>query len=187
VRGPVVLATGLLLALAGFLTGCVAGGDRVELPTFPAVPGFHEPTYPLTQPTVLAYCPAMRAEHLVSFPAEPDAVYLCRAGEHRATDGTSTYGPWETVYRVADPVALLRRYSVPDATRSTGPCPQYLADPLILWVHVDGTVVAVYAPVDECGFPQEAAAAAYQIADREFVVEVDTGGPVDTHDTPAEH
>jgi len=78
-RSPVVVATGLLLALSG----CVAGGDRVALPTFPAVPGFREPTFPLTQPEVLAYCPAIRAEHLVSFPGEPDGVYLCRAGDHR--------------------------------------------------------------------------------------------------------
>jgi len=42
-------------------------------------------------------------------------------------------------------------------------------------VHTAGTVAAVYAPVDACGFPQEEIADAYQTAEREFVVEVDTG------------
>ena len=71
------------------------------------------------------------------------------------SDGVTTYGSWQVAYRIADPHELLEVYAIPNDTRSVGPCPDYLADPLILWVHAQGTVEAIYAPVDECGFPRD--------------------------------
>jgi hypothetical protein len=54
-------------------------------------------------------------------------------------------------------------------------------------VHERGTVVAIYAPVDECGFPQDDAVTAYATAERHVLVEFDQGVPLDERDTPAEH
>jgi hypothetical protein len=182
-RGPVALAvTGLALAL---LTGCVPG-DPVPKPTFAAEPVRHEPVVPLSDDGVLAYCPAVPAEHFEGY-TDIQSVYICRADEHRATDGVSTYGPWQSVYRVPDPQALLALYAGPSDTRVVTGCPPGNPDPLIIWVHGAGTVRAVYAPVNGCGFPLGAVEDAYQKAERELVLEADTGAPLDAHDTPAEH
>jgi hypothetical protein len=99
----------------------------------------------------------------------------------------TTYGDWQVAYRIVNPHSLLRVYALPNDTRSVGPCPTYVADPLILWVHERGTVVAIYAPVDECGFPRDDAVTAYANADRRVLVEFDQGVPLDERDTPAEH
>jgi hypothetical protein len=184
-RAPVAVAVaGLALCL---LAGCVAPDDPVERPTFPAQPISHHPLLPLTAPAVLEFCPTSDAEHLDGFAATPEAVYVCRASEHRATDGLSTYGPWETVYRVVEPRPLLALFVTPNETRNVGPCPDVPTDPLILWVRAGGTTTPVYTPVDGCGLPQQSIADAYRGAKLDLIVEVDTGGPLDDHDTPAEH
>jgi hypothetical protein len=186
-RRPVAIAaSGLLVALV--LSACVPGPEPAEKPTFPATPVSPGPLEPITAPEVLELCPDVTAEHLDGFAAPPQAVYACRADDRRPSDGTTTYGPWQSAYRILDPAALLRSYAVPNRQRSTGPCLEYLADPLILWVHAGGRIRAFYAPVDECGFPQEQAATAYQTARRLLIVEVETpAGPLDDRDTPAEH
>jgi hypothetical protein len=179
-----VLVAGVTVCL---LAGCFPVGDPVPEPVFPAGPVQREPLKPITEEAVLAFCPAMAAEHFGGFTSY-ESVYACRADDRRPSDGTTTYGPWQAVYRVTDPRPLLELYATPDETRIvTGRCPRSVPDPLILWVHSGGTVQAVYAPVDGCGVPQEEVATAYQTARRELLVEVETGGPVSARDTPAEH
>lgn len=185
-RSPVAFGTGLALCLIA-LAGCYPTGDPVVEPAFPAEPMLRHPLTPITDAAVLAYCPDIPAQHFEGFTAY-EQVYICRADEHRPSDGTSTYGPWQSVYSVGDPRGLLGRYAAPNATRIvSGACGQVAPDPLIVWVHRAGEVVAVYAPVDGCGFPRTEVVSAYQDAERELLLEVDSGGPLDEHDTPAEH
>jgi hypothetical protein len=182
------VAAASLLAMAGLgLSACWPAPEPDREPSFPAEPQLRVPLDPITEPAVLEYCPAMAAVHFEGFVAPYEFVYACRAGEHRASDGVTTYGAWEVAYRIADPHELLRVYAIPSDTRRVGPCPTYLADPLILWVHAQGTVEAIYAPVDECGFPRDDASIAYATAERRVLVEVDQGAPLDERDTPAEH
>jgi hypothetical protein len=169
------------------LSGCWQNPEPVAEPIFPAQPHNREPLDPITEPDVLDYCPTIVAEHFPGFVAPYEFVYACRAGEHRPSDGVTTYGDWQVVYQIMNPHALLAVYATPNETRSFGPCPHYLADPLILWVHERGTVVAIYAPVDECGFPQDDAVTAYATAERHVLVEFDQGVALDERDTPAEH
>jgi hypothetical protein len=185
-RGPVAVAVaGFALCLLGAtLAGCFPIGEPVAGPTSPAQPLTVHADPVLTDATVLGYCPDIPAEHFEGFTSY-EAVYICRGDEHRATDGTSTYGPWETVYRVIDPRPMLELYALPDDTRIETDCPAGSDDPLIIWVHAAGAVRAIYAPVNGCGFARGEMVDAYQKVDRELLVEVDTGGP-DAHDTPAE-
>lgn len=188
-RRPVAaVVTGLALCLtAAGLAGCFPIGEPVVEPTSPGEPLLTRPLVTITEDAVLAYCPDIPAEHFAGFTSY-EAVYLCRADEHRPTDGTSTYGPWQSAYRIMDPRLLLERYASPDApVIDQGACPQGFSDPLILWVHTGGEVHAIYAPVNGCGFPRGEMVDAYQTAERDLLVEVDTGGPADDHDTPAEH
>ncbi len=186
-RWAIVAAASLLAMAALGLSACWPSPAPDPGPSFPAEPQQRLPLDPITEPAVLDFCPAMEAEHLDTFVGTYEFVYACRAGEHRATDGVTTYGSWEVAYRIADPHELLTVYAIPNDTRSVGPCPTYLADPLILWVHGQGTIEAIYAPVDECGFPRDDAVTAYATADRRVLVEFDQGKPLDERDTPAEH
>jgi hypothetical protein len=182
------VAAASLLAMAGLgLTACWPGPEPEPEPSFTAEPQRRVPLDPITEPAVLEYCPAMEAVHFDGFDAPYEFVYACRAGEHRASDGVTSYGAWEAAYRIADPHELLRVYAIPNDARRVGPCPNYLADPLILWVHAQGSVEAIYAPVDECGFPRDDASIAYATADRRVLVEFDQGARLDERDTPAEH
>lgn len=169
-RPVAALVTGLVLCLAG----CFPVGDPVVESTFPANPLQLQPLVPITAEPVLEYCPDIPAEHFGGFAAH-EIVYICRADEHRATDGTSTYGPWQAVYRVNDPQALLEGYSLPDDTRIVTGCPEGDQDPLIVWVHAGGTIRAIYAPVNGCGYARGEMVDLYQHAERDLVVEVDSG------------
>jgi hypothetical protein len=182
-----IAAACLFAVVALGLSGCWRAPDPAPSPSFPAEPQAREPLDPITEPEVLAYCPSQQAIHLPGFVGPYDAVYACRAGEHRPSDGVTTYGDWQVAYRIMNPHTLLQVYAAPNDTRSVGPCPDYVADPLILWVHERGTVVAIYAPVDECGFPRDDAVAAYAGAGRHVLVEFDQGVPLDEQDSPAEH
>lgn len=186
-RWSTIAAACLLVCIGLGVTGCWPARVPVVAPTFPAEPPQREPLDPITEPDVLDYCPAVQAVHYAGFVAPYEFVYACRAGEHRPSDGVTTYGSWQVAYRIVNPHSLLEVYAAPNATRSVGPCPDYVADPLILWVHERGTVVAIYAPVDECGFPRDDAVTAYANADRHVLVEFDQGVPLDERDTPAEH
>ncbi|MEO5921174.1 MAG: hypothetical protein ABIQ01_08535 [Pseudolysinimonas sp.] len=187
-RRASTVAAACLIAVVGLgLSGCWPAPDPAVGPSFPAEPQNREPLDPITEPDVLDYCPDVPVVHYPGIVAPYEFVYACRAGEHRPSDGVTTYGSWQVAYRIVDPHSLLEVYSLPNDTRRGGACPDHLADPLILWVHERGTVVAIYAPVDECGFPRDDAVTAYANADRHVLVEFDQGVPLDERDTPAEH
>jgi hypothetical protein len=158
------MRTAGLLAMAGFalclLTGCIPQHPIQHL-NDPAHPQSVRPESEFLDPGVQALCPAIDAVHLDGYSALPEGVYLCAVLD----------GPREVAYRIGDPLTLLTAYAAPDANRSAEPCLGYLADPLILWIHGGGTIRAVYAPVDGCGFPQKAASDAYLNADRDLVAE----------------
>ncbi|MFC5501941.1 hypothetical protein ACFPJ4_06765 [Lysinimonas soli] len=143
-----------------------------------ASPAAVAPLAPLVVPAVLNYCPLVDAVHYSGYPLPIDEVYICRADGTHDTDGTTSYGPWESAWRVDHPEGLLLAYRRPDAMKSRTVCSSHpRADPLIVWVHRNGVTTAYYAPVDGCGAPSSAAAAAYAHAQRTLLVEVDRGAP----------
>lgn len=163
------------------LTGCVgwpAAPRPTPSPTGFAVPKAAAPLSPLVVPAVIATCPLVAPTHDDSYWLPVDEVYICRADVQHDSDGVSTYGPWETSYRIPHPEALLRAYRAPNARRSDPrSCPVDYPDPLLVWVHHDGVTVAYYAPVDGCGDPSAAARAAYDSAQRITLIAVDRGAP----------
>jgi hypothetical protein len=183
---PAVL-TGLAVAALTLtaLTGCLptAPAPRAE-PSGVAHPVSVAPLAPLVVPRVLAYCPLLDATHYSGYALVIDQVYICRGDETRATDGVSTYGPWEAAYRIEHPAALLKAYSAPDALKAPKVCGHFPSDPLIIWVHHDGATKAYYAPVDACGNPSDAATSAYQKAKRTLLVQFDRGKPAVRQATP---
>jgi len=172
-----------LMAGALALTGCVPA-QNTPRPTQSGLtkPQSVVPLVPLVTPQVLAYCPKEDAIHVRGYLLTVDEVYICRGGGSRATDGVSTYGPWEAAYRVEHPAQLLKAYTAPDAPEAPKVCHQFPSDPLIIWVHHDGVTTAYYAPVDACGSPIPSAADAYQKARRTLLVEVDRGAPTSQKD-----
>ena len=180
----VVASCGIALAA---LTGCVplaAMPVPTPSPTGFAVPNAVAPLAPLVVPAVLASCPLVAPEHYDGYWIPVDEVYICRADGHHDTDGVSTYGPWETSYRIPHPAALLRAYRAPNA-RSSDPaqCTHDFQDPLLVWVHHDGVTSAYYAPVDGCGNPSKAAHDAYYAAPRDALISVDRGAPPSKKDS----
>lgn len=179
-RGTGAAVAAGVLALAA-LSGCAApaaesGPARVS-------PIFTSPVEAITEPDVAVYCPDIPAEHLEGVPGPFEQVYICRADDHRQTDGATTYGPWQIASRVIDPADLLAAYRTADAVVSTGDSHCWLVgsprrqDPLVIWVHRGSTVETYYAPVDECGLPSTAARAAYEDATREMLAAIDVGAP----------
>jgi hypothetical protein len=165
------------------LTACVpVPPTPPPAPTGLAKPQSVVPLVPLVSPRVLAYCPNEDAIHVRSYLLAVDEVYICRGGGTRGTDGVSTYGPWETAYRVEHPAQLLRAYTAPDAHAGPKVCHQFPSDPLIIWVHHGGVTTAYYAPVDACGTPLRTAADAYRTAKKTLLVEVDRGAPTSQKD-----
>jgi len=174
-----VIAVGAALTAA--LSGCVAvlpTPRPTPSPTGFAVPKAAAPIAPLVVPAILASCPLVAPTHFEGYWLPVDEVYICRADGHHDTDGVSTYGPWETSYRIPHPAALLRAYRAPNA-RSSDPrsCPVDYPDPLLVWVHHNGVTAAYYAPVDGCGDPSTAARDAYYSAQRIPLIAVDRGAP----------
>lgn len=178
-RLSVVAVVGLAV-IAG-LSACVpsnATPPPTPSPTGFAVPRAVAPLAPLVVPAILASCPLVSPVHYTGYWIPVDEVYICRADGHRDTDGVSTYGPWETSYRIPHPEALLRAYRAPNA-RASAPrlCPHDFQDPLLVWVHHNGVTMAYYAPVDGCGDPSAAARDAYDSAARIPLIAVDRGAP----------
>jgi len=174
-----VIAVGIALTAA--LSGCVpslATPVPTPSPTGFAVPKAVAPDAPLVVPAILASCPLVAPTHFDGYWLPVDEVYICRADGHHDTDGVSTYGPWETSYRIPHPAALLRAYRAPNA-RLSDPrsCPIDFPDPLLVWVHHNGVTAAYYAPVDGCGDPSKAARNAYDSAERIPLITVDRGAP----------
>jgi hypothetical protein len=165
------------LALAGCVS-LVATPEPAPSSTGFAVPNAVAPLAPLVVPAILASCPLVAPTHYDGYWIPVDEVYVCRADGRHDTDGVSTYGPWETSYRIPHPEALLSAYRAPNA-RSTDPllCPHDFQDPLLVWVHHNGVTAAYYAPVDGCGNPSTAARDAYTAAKRDALIAVDRGTP----------
>jgi hypothetical protein len=176
-RRSSVVVVALVAAALVSLTACVPQQRPRPAPTGLAKPQSVVPLVPLVSSRVLAYCPKEDAVHVRGYLLAVDEVYICRGGGSRATDGVSTYGPWEAAYRIDHPEQLLRAYAAPDAHEGPKVCHQFPSDPLIIWVHHDGVTTAFYAPVDACGSPITSAANAYQKAKRTLLVEVDRGAP----------
>ncbi len=170
------LAAAAVLLVATALSGCVSF-TPVPQPTLTgrAVPALLAPVVPLSIPAVLADCPPTTAVHYAGYPLPVDRVYICRGDGHHGSDGVSTIGPWESAALVVEPTTLLAAYRVPDARRSRGFCPSPEQDPLIIWVHHEGTATAYYAPVDGCRNPTTASRDAYSAAKLDTLVDVDRG------------
>jgi hypothetical protein len=168
-------------AVTSLLSACVPSlGTPLPTPspTGIAVPRAVAPLAPLVVPAILASCPLLSPVHYDGYWIPVDEVYICRADGHHDTDGVSTYGPWETSYRIPHPEALLRAYRTPNARSIDAElCPRDFQDPLLVWVHHNGVTTAYYAPVDGCGDPSKAARDAYDSADRIALITIDRGAP----------
>ncbi len=106
-----------------------------------------------------AACSRMPARPLPPDAGAPERAYRCSL-EFRVVRGD---GEWE--FEVVRELTggldrLLAEYREPDASRTDGPCTLELPNPRIVWLH-GRDVVAVRAPVDECGTPTRGAVAAY--------------------------
>lgn len=152
---------GLVVSLS--LSGCIIVNNNttpeVGIPSATPTDDFavRFPPTGLTQPIApveanqLVDCPEMDAINLYDSP-RPDedivAVNICMNGETYTAMPTNS---WASAYRAnnADP-------STVEA------CVKMAMDPLIMWVDYGDELVAVYAPQNACGFPQEAAREAYE-------------------------
>jgi hypothetical protein len=171
----------MLVVLALPLAGCFPAAP--EPASGRATPDRAQGLVPILDPRILAVCPAVTPHHLHGVVTPADRVLICRAGIHLASDGLTSYGPWELASRVPRPARLLAAYRSADAPVRPSGCPAGAEDPLLIWIDRAGDVRAYYAPVDGCGHPQAAAATAYRTATRETLVEIDTGRP-GYHPTP---
>ena len=165
-------------AVAGLLAACAGpGADEPPNPYLTAAIGENGPgtapgegifpLVPATHAHVQLQCPLVSAIHYdrTAIPLSSiDGVYICTTTPYLdAPDGTPQIE--EFVDRVAseDIPALLDAYAEPDAFHGIGvACAAMLQDPLIIWLHYgDEQITPVYAPQDECFFPQAAAAKVY--------------------------
>jgi hypothetical protein len=181
--GRLVASAAVLLALAGCAQPAAPGAPT---PAETAEPALRRPLFPPTAPEILAFCPASDATHLAEG-GSPDEIYVCTASEPIAIEpgigddqplgGADSGGGrrLEVANRVVSGAdELLATYAEPNAQRpSDVACIEMAMDPLIVWVAAAGRTTPVYAPVDECGFPQEAASAAYAALGFEEVARVD--------------
>ena len=158
-RGLGVVAAVLLLA------GCSAG----------PVASTVRPLIEITHPHAQLSCPDVPIEHLDVEPPEVVAVFHCTADFHEV-EGVMNKVQYVNELQ-EDPTSLLEAYAVPDQPKTDGACTMELRDPLILWLELrDGSFVAAYAPLDECGKPQQAAAEAFDAADfQEILVAREVG------------
>ena len=145
-RGLGVAAAVLLLA------GCVG----------PAASTIRPPIE-ITHPHARLSCPDVPIAHLDVAPAEVADVFHCTADFH-AVQGVMNKVQYVNQLK-SDPVPLLNAYAAADEARGDVVCTREYRDPLILWLKLqDGSFVAAYAPLDECGKPQQAAAEASEAA-----------------------
>jgi hypothetical protein len=166
----------LALGVLGVLSGCFPLQPTVPAtPSGLSTPRTTAPLAPLVVPAVLAFCPLGAAVHEDGSSHPGDEVFICRGDGRRDTDWVSTYGPWQTAYRVQNPATLLAAYRLSNARISHAGCTYEVQDPLIIWVHHTGVTTAYYAPVDGCGNPTPAARKAYDDATRITLVDVDLG------------
>lgn len=179
------------LGIALLLGGCSGPGGGAESPgegrsvpgpgtTEPSAPvssgGDARPLEPLTDPTVLEYCPAVGAGPLDGPTSQVEAVYICASDPILSTGGGAARAR-ETVDRVVEPADLLEAYTAMDEPATPGMgCTFEVAPPLIIWLDLGDEVVPVRPPVDGCNKPTAAAQAAYQAAKRVRVFETAPAG-----------
>jgi len=152
-------------AAALLLAGCAA----------PAVPSTIRPPIEITHPHAQLSCPDIPIGHLDSVPEDVVSVFHCTADFHDV-QGVMNKVQYVTELK-EDPATLLAAYAAPDTPRGDGPCTEEFRDPLIIWIELpDREFVAAYAPLDECGKPQQAAAEAFDAADfQEILVAREVG------------
>lgn len=176
-------AWAIAAAVVGLVSGCAgAGGDTDPDPYLTAAVGEHGPGTPPAGPGIYPLVPATHAHVQLTCPLVPATHYDPKAIPLDSVDGVyvCTTQPWDDAYdgtpqieefvdRVAteDIPGLLDAYATADAETPEGTvCAAYVTDPLIIWIHYgDEQRTAVYAPMDECHHPQEAAAATYHALD----------------------
>lgn len=148
------------LVLVGCASPAPTPSNEPVAPSNPPVytqPGSLTPLSPATSEFALTVCPPMDALHLTQIETqEYPAVYVCgtdfETNEEYVREITVGAGELLEVYRTEN--AILN----PAIS-----CVAMLADPLIVWVtDMAGDRIPVYAPVDECGFPQETAVKAWE-------------------------
>ena len=186
-------AWGLLAATAALLllAGCAGvpgdGAPPASASSAPAPTTSAEvaprPLFPLSATEVLEYCPQTPATHFDGDIAAVDEIRVCVATVLMSTDdpGTGTPPAIERASRVVSGgEALLTAYALPDSTGTAEVCAAMLADPLIIWLVRGESVEPVYAPMDDCDFPQSAAADAFDAVTLETLVEVRSDAPLDS-------
>ena len=162
-------------AVVTLLAGCGASSPESD-PYLTAAPGASGPgtapgegvfpLVPATHPHVQRQCPLLSAVHYdpgAIAPGDVEGVFICTTAPYTdAPDGTPQIVEFVDRVASADVSGLLEVYSAPDADRTDDPCAAMLRDPLIVWLHYgDEQITPVYAPMDECGFPADDAAAVY--------------------------
>jgi hypothetical protein len=159
------------------LAACAPTADGPVSPYLTAAPGANGPgtapgegifpLVPATHAHVQLQCPLVSAVHYdpAQIPLEEvTGVYVCTTVPYDdAPDGTPQIEEFVDRVAEADIPGLLEAYAVEDAERPDDvACTLQLVDPLIVWIHyADERITPVYAPTDECGFPDPAAAAVY--------------------------
>lgn len=134
-----------------------------------AQPASKFPFIRVTDKEALKYCPDVEAAHLQDsgislMTTEIKHAYLCQDDSfiEPAEDGKPKT---VTVLEVKDGLFdLLEAYSAENASMNpAATCNLSLPSPLIIWVSGGSNgITPIYAPVDECGFPQQKAAEAYR-------------------------
>ena len=171
--GLAAVFAALMLTLAACAPGSPASdASSSDSPTpQPSYLGLVRPLLPPTHPHILRYCPAIDAVHFTGDPGAFDKVYVCTV-EDVPPSQNGLPRTKQTVDRI-DPdavAALLTAYSAANAPPTDGACIAMAADPLIVWIVEGDDVVAVRAPVDECGFPTPEATQAFEDAPRETIL-----------------
>jgi hypothetical protein len=181
-RKPLVVLTILLLGLS--LAACTkpstsaiathspkptpSATPKATAAPVEAKPASVSPLVPLTDPDILAYCPAIPAVHLDVKADTITKADICTSVPS-ATGGTTESA--SVVNFGLD--ALLSAYGKPNQT-ATANCSTAALDPLIVWLtDSTGAVFSVYAPVDGCGLPTSEAADAYQSAGLQILYSAD--------------
>jgi hypothetical protein len=140
-----------------------------------AQPGSKYPLARINDKEAQKYCPDVEAVHLADSGISPltkevKKAYICKDNFvfEAYDESTGNVKPNNmrtlTVYEVVGGLnVLLEAYNNPnDRINPATACVAMLADPDIVWVSSAGAdPVPVYAPVNECGFPQDKAMEAY--------------------------
>lgn len=153
-------------AIVLLLAGCTLGGSVGD----PDPPDGPDPLIPITHPHVQLSCPDVPTHHLGTGQVDDvETVVRCTA-EVRDIEGVPN--TVQSVLRlVGDADDVLEAYTAPDLqSPDDEPCESYApVDPLILWLDFGDRIESFYAPLDDCGFPQAAAAAAVAGAEWETI------------------